>query len=55
MLFPYSAEIREVPDPYGIETSKTMKQVYHPSETEVLWEGLVGVFFFLIYLLEKTR
>lgn len=52
MLFPYSTVVREVPDLYRIETSKTMKQVYCPAETEVLWEGFV--FFFLIYSLEKA-
>lgn len=36
MLFPYSAEVCEVPDLYMIETSKTMKQVDRPPETEVL-------------------
>jgi len=44
MLFSYSAELWEVPDLSGIEISKTVKQVYCPSENEILWEAVLGVF-----------
>lgn len=53
MLFPPRTEVCEVPDLYGIEISKTLKQVYRPPE--ILGEGLVGGFSEYVFLEKQGK